>query len=182
MRALLIVGPSGAGKSTLQNRLLHGDGLMRVVTNTTRVRKPSEFNGYDYNFISSREFKELKSSGAFIETTRHNGHSYGILKTEIDAAIELDLSPIMVVTPHAMGIFKDLYADKMDILTVFITAKKDELEMRLNDTKFNDTRDKKLANLDFEMDWVNRFKFDIIIYNNDIAKTISAINKELLKY
>jgi guanylate kinase len=74
----VITAPSGTGKTTLLKPLMAGDPRLRFsISYTTRPRRPSEVDGQDYFFVSPRQFRKLRDSGALAEWVEQFGYGYG---------------------------------------------------------------------------------------------------------
>ena len=74
----VITAPSGTGKTTLLKPLMAADPRLRFsISYTTRPPRPSEVDGQDYFFVSPRQFRRLRDSGALAEWVEQFGYSYG---------------------------------------------------------------------------------------------------------
>lgn len=71
MKPIVIFGPSGAGKSTLERCLVDKYGWEKIISYTTRPKRPNEIDGVDYKFVSKDFFLQMKEDGFFIETSTH---------------------------------------------------------------------------------------------------------------
>jgi guanylate kinase len=81
---IVISAPSGGGKTTVCQRLLAGDPrLTRAVTCTTRPPRPGERDGSDYHFLTTTEFVNRATAGAFLEHAEVHGQRYGTLRAEV---------------------------------------------------------------------------------------------------
>ena len=74
---IILCGKGGAGKDTVSWILQNVYGIPRVVTYTTRPKRPGEKDGFDYHFISEEEFLEKESAGFFAETSETGRNKYG---------------------------------------------------------------------------------------------------------
>lgn len=84
-----LLGPSGVGKTALARILGNlGDNTRRVVTYTTRPKRPEEVSGTDYIFVCEREFADLDRRMVFVETTTYDGHLYGISRESVEDAAD----------------------------------------------------------------------------------------------
>ena len=82
---LVISAPSGAGKTTLISRLLKSDdSFMFSVSTTTRPRRNDEMDGFDYNFVHKKTFRQMIQNDEFIEWAEVYGNYYGTTKKEVD--------------------------------------------------------------------------------------------------
>ena len=74
----VVTAPSGTGKTTLLKPLMAADPRLRFsISYTTRPRRPSEVDGQDYFFVSPRQFRRLRDSGALAEWVEQFGYGYG---------------------------------------------------------------------------------------------------------
>ena len=60
-KILVIVGTSGVGKDTLMNKILekYSDKFKKVVSYTSRKKRPGEREGYNYHYVTKEEFLKL---------------------------------------------------------------------------------------------------------------------------
>jgi guanylate kinase len=90
-RGQLVVmsGPSGTGKTTIKERLRRHPAVTVAVTVTTREPRAGEIPDRDYHFVSREQFLAMQAEGRFAETNDvfGNGHLYGSLRTELEAAL-----------------------------------------------------------------------------------------------
>lgn len=85
---LILTGPTGAGKDTLFAKLQKDNpGMIRVVTTTSRNKRPNESEGNPYYFISRDQFEEMISQGAFFEWVEFRGELYGTQKKTLEEAL-----------------------------------------------------------------------------------------------
>ena len=86
---IIISAPSGTGKTTLckaiQEKIVD---IQWSVSFTTRKKRTIEIDGIDYNFISSKKFKQLVVENKFSEWEIVHGNYYGTSKSSIAKAIE----------------------------------------------------------------------------------------------
>jgi len=97
---VLIMGKSGCGKSTLERGLIYQypDTFKKVVSSTTRIRRPNELHGQDYYFLTQDEYDKTD----FIQTTSFAGRRYGSSVSEYTTPHEC---PILCVVPDSAKIF-----------------------------------------------------------------------------
>lgn len=62
----VIVGPSGSGKTTLSH-IFNDLGVPKVISSTTRLPRPNEEDGKDYNFMTVESFQKSIKNNEFIE-------------------------------------------------------------------------------------------------------------------
>ena len=87
-RVFVVSGPSGGGKTTVVNALLKRmPTLVRSVSVTTRRRRPSERDGFDYRFLSWQTFRRLRSRGALLEWATVHQAFYGTPRATVERAL-----------------------------------------------------------------------------------------------
>jgi len=107
---LVLSGPSGVGKTTIAKRLRGVPGITRVMTTTTRARRPQEVDGRDYRFLSRADFEAEIAAGAFLEHAEIDGNRYGTPKAEIErkiaegALVLVDIDPQGAKSIRALGL------------------------------------------------------------------------------
>lgn len=132
MSSLIIVSaPSGAGKTTLVNKLLEEiDFAKRVITATTRPKRPGEEHGKDYYFLTKEEFERKIEKDEFIEWAKVYDNYYGVLKEELFRIKALNQEAILVVDVQGAKTIREKI--KEDIFSIFILPPSlEELERRL---------------------------------------------------
>lgn len=135
---LVIAGPAGSGKSTLCERMVAEiPGIERVVTATTRPRRPGEIDGVHYHFLDEAAFDERLAHGDFLEWARvHGRYRYGTLRRSI--LEKLVAGTNLVTNVDVQGVRNLQNAAKADpllrraLLAVFVTPPTmEELRRRL---------------------------------------------------
>lgn len=81
---IILTGPASSGKDTIMHRLLRKFPKMkRVISTTTRERRPGEVEGKDYHFVSRERFEQMVKGGKFLEYVEFDGNFYGTAKDEL---------------------------------------------------------------------------------------------------
>lgn len=63
-QVVVIAGPSGSGKNAIIGEIMkHCTNCTRLVTATTRAKRPNEVDGVDYHFLSQEKFDQELSAG-----------------------------------------------------------------------------------------------------------------------
>lgn len=117
---IIVSGPSGVGKGTILRELFASNEfpLVPSVSATTRLPRPGEVDGVDYDFLSREEFLRRKKRGEFLECFEvyAGGAWYGTLRETVDRALargewivlEIDVKgagEVLKVYPDARTIF-----------------------------------------------------------------------------
>jgi guanylate kinase len=131
-RGLLFVvsAPSGTGKTTVVEKLVQvvpDLGLSRSYT--SRVARPGESDGVDYNFITRTRFEEMIAADAFLEWADVFGNFYGTCAD--DAERELKAGRDLVLVIDVQGA-RQVRSRCRDIVSIFVLPPSFEiLEQRL---------------------------------------------------
>ena len=103
-RGLLFVvsAPSGTGKTTVVERLVSVlTDLSLSRSYTSRLARPGETDGVDYNFVSRARFEEMVAADAFLEWADVFGNFYGTCA--IDAERDLSQGKDLVLVIDVQG-------------------------------------------------------------------------------
>lgn len=95
----VVSAPSGAGKSTLLNALRQTPDFIYSVSCTTRLPRPGEIDGEDYQFLTVEDFQRRLVAGEFLESAEVHGNFYGTLRSTVieqlragvDVLIDIDV-------------------------------------------------------------------------------------------
>ena len=100
-RVFVISSPSGGGKTTVVRRLLRRrSGLARSRSVTTRLPRPGERQGRDYQFVSPAAFRRLRRSGALLEWASVHGAYYGTPKPPVMRALAKGRDIVLSIDVH----------------------------------------------------------------------------------
>ncbi|OGH59505.1 MAG: guanylate kinase [Candidatus Magasanikbacteria bacterium RIFCSPHIGHO2_01_FULL_33_34] len=78
---VVISSPSGGGKDTIIAKLMNiFSGSVKLLTTTTRDKRPGDVSGINYNFISKESFEKKIKNNELVEYNNFNGNYYGIEK------------------------------------------------------------------------------------------------------
>jgi guanylate kinase len=171
----MVVAPSGAGKSTLVNALLRQEpDISLSISCTTRLPRPGEEPGREYDFISEEDFLRRQTEGEFLEWAEVHGNYYGTsrlmitdqLARGIDVLLEIDWQGAQQVKKqfaHAIGIF---------ILPPSIEVLEERLKKRGQDAAHIITR--RLLAAGGEI--AHSPEFEYVIINQEFAVALSELN------
>jgi guanylate kinase len=99
-RGLLFVvsAPSGTGKTTVVERLVHVlPDLALSRSYTSRVARPGETDGVDYNFVSRVRFEEMVAADAFLEWADVFGNFYGTCAMDAEHDLSQGRDLVLVI-------------------------------------------------------------------------------------
>lgn len=165
----LIVGKSGSGKDTIVNTLCRDYGFTKVISYTTRPRRPSDAEDA-HIFVSNEEYDRLEHLVA--ETTYH-GNRYCATQAQVDNA------DLYIIDPAGVQFFLDSYHGKKDPVVIYLyidiftqlrrLIKRDGLKLALKRVKVDLKAFKNAAS-----------SADHVLHNKDLNTTVNKI-VEILK-
>lgn len=132
----LVMGKSASGKTTLVDTLVKKYGYNKVVTYTTRPKRPGETEGKDYYFVSKNEFDCMRQNKRFAESKDYHPAvggtwSYGSVIPE--EYLHDKKQHILIVTPAGAEDIKTYFGDAKDYITcIYLYVPENKLEKRLN--------------------------------------------------
>src|SRR5690606_18587025 len=94
-------------------------GLRKVISYTTRGKRPIEEDGQDYHFVGEEEFREAALAGQFVEHLTIHGFQYGIKEQDINTLFSKG-NVYLVLNRHGADILRQKYGDR--VVRIFIYA------------------------------------------------------------
>jgi len=171
----IISAPSGCGKTSLVEALIKKKKNLCVsVSHTTRPPRPDEVNGFNYYFISIKEFEEMINNNAFVEHAivfdNHYGSSTKLIREKLDEGIDVILEidwqgsrQVKENMPNAISIF---------ILPPSKEALLERLKKRAQDNK--QTIQKRMSDAQNQMQHFG--EFDYLVINDDFNSALNDLN------
>src|SRR3989339_2102838 len=84
-KLIIISSPSGGGKDAVINALIKiFPESTRLITTTSRPKRPGNKEGIDYYFISQDDFKNKINNGDFVEYNIYSSNYYGTQKKHLE--------------------------------------------------------------------------------------------------
>lgn len=179
---VLYTGSSGVGKGTLMERLLAADKSIRLsVSNTTRKPREGEIDGVHYNFVTEDEFVDLINKDGYLEYAKYCENYYGTPKQQVDDLLDAGYNVFLEIEVQGGLQVMKKYPD---ILSIFILPPSmDSLERRLRrrGTEDEETIQKRLATAKEEMKYKNRYKYNVVNGDLDVAvdEILDILHKEI---
>jgi guanylate kinase len=171
---LVVTGPSGAGKGTLIRELVERVPEIEVtVSATTRERRRGEEDGREYWFLSDDDFLERVGRGEFLEHVEYvSGRRYGTLRSELERIARRGHLPLLELeTVGALRVKREVPG----AVTIFISARVDELERRLRERATESTGEIgeriALARKQLEQEG----EFDYVIEHDDLDRAVGEL-------
>ena len=186
MKNLIIISaPSGTGKTTLCK------GIRKIfpeikwsISYTTRIRRPNEIDGKDYNFISRNTFDEHIKNKKLAEWENVYGSLYGTAKKTLNDAIKENFFLLLELDVKGALELKKLYPK--NTFSIFIIPPSfEDLKKRLKsrNTESEDVIKIRLKRFEEEINY--KSKFDHIMHNdildiatNELVEIVKKIRRD----
>jgi guanylate kinase len=173
---IVVTGPSGAGKGTLIRELIERvPAVEPTVSATTRNRRPGEEDGREYWFLSPDEFLARIAAGEFLEHVEYvSGHRYGTLRSELERiAGEQKVAVLELETEGALRV----KAAVPGSVTIFVSARVDELERRLRERATESTGEigERIALARRQLEQAG--EFDHIVENDELERAVDELTE-----
>jgi len=171
---LVVTGPSGAGKGTLIRKLVERvPGIEVTVSATTRKQRRGEKDGREYWFLTDEEFLAGVARGDFLEEVEYvSGHRYGTLRSELVRIMDTGHVPLLELeTAGALDVKREVPG----AVTIFISARVDELERRLRERATESTGEigERIAIARKQVEQAG--EFDYVIENDDLERAVGEL-------
>ena len=176
---IVFSAPSGGGKTTIVKKLNEKYPQTIIsVSATTRPKRPNEQEGVDYYFLDRATFEKYIEQGKFLEFEQVHGNYYGTLKEVVERHIsagrvvlfDIDVNGALSIKKHyPQAILIFLKPPSEQVLIERLKKRKTETEASIR---------KRLARLPYE--YAQAEKFDYIVLNDDLEKTIKEVEKIIL--
>ncbi len=122
---ICFMGPSASGKTFVSEKFFGKS--KKIITTTTRKKRPKEKNKVDYYFISHTSFQALMEKKAFLETDEYAGEFYGTRKIEVLKKTKHQVAFAVVTVPGYYALKKQL----QPVIPVYLTIDEQTLITRL---------------------------------------------------
>jgi guanylate kinase len=99
-RGLLFIvsAPSGAGKTTIVERVVECTPRLRMSRSyTSRLPRPGECDGVDYNFVPRPKFEAMIEAGEFLEWAEVFGNLYGTCAVDTERMLASGEDVVLVI-------------------------------------------------------------------------------------
>lgn len=171
----IISGPSGAGEDSIISELEKQLPVERIITTTTRDKRPDEVDGKAYYFISQKEFEEKLAIGEFAEhAQQYNGKLYGVTKTELERVQASGKTGIWKIEYKGVITVKGLYPEIKAIFIKTPTLEMLENRIRRRDNVLDEYIKERM---EYTKEWLKHENiYDYTVINDD-GKLNEAINK-----
>lgn len=181
---IVLTGSSGSGKNTIINEIEKDSQKFKYMpTFTTRDKRPNEIEGRPYFYLSKDEFQNKIKQNEFIEYEYIHNNYYGSSKVILEEFLGQDKVIIKDFGIEGAQNISSKLNDLTPVVKVFLTTNKKELKKRL---KNRGEQQIKLRLKRYKKEQKEMYKFDYLIYNNDLLTTknfiLNLINFEITDF
>ncbi len=177
----ILIGPPSVGKNTLlegvRGRIKN---LGKIISTTTREKRPQEVHGKDKFFLTDKEFDDAIRNDEFIEWQKLHGHKYGVLKKTVNESLDTGMDFIMEIEVLGASKFKEIFGKNVVMIFVLppsFKALKERIQKRGVDNEKGVAV--RLSRSKAEATYL--LKCDCVLVNDDLEETISGLEKIIKK-
>lgn len=172
----IISGPSGAGEDSIIDALVEKMPIERIITTTTRNKRPGEVDGKSYYFVSQEEFEKKLAAGEFAEHAKqYNGNLYGVSKTELERVQESGKIGIWKIEYKGVMTIKNMYPEIIAILINTTTLEVLEGRIRHRDNVSDEYIKERM---EYTKEWLkhtNVYDYVVINENGKLNKAVEKV-------
>jgi guanylate kinase len=175
----IISAPSGAGKTTLVERLVEQTPRLRMSRSyTSRVARPGESNGVDYNFVDRARFESMIRDGEFLEWAEVFGNLYGTRSLDTERVLAEGDDIVLVIDVQGARKVRQL---TIEACTVFVVPPSFAvLEERLR-RRSTDSEEAMARRLRVARDEIVAFaEYDFVVVNAEITSAVDRLRAIVL--
>jgi len=171
----LLVAPSGSGKSTIIDGVISElRDLERIVTNTTRPKRPGEVEGLEYHFVTTEEFERLKEADELAEWQAFYGHQYGSSRARLESAIGRGMD--LIGAYDVLGSLELMSKYPHNAVTIFVLPPSvEELRRRLVERYGAETDEGHVRMERLEMEMSHAYSFRYVVSNVDLREAVRDV-------
>lgn len=151
--------------------------MIRVMTTTTRARRPQEVDGRDYRFLSRAEFEAAAARGEFLEFAEIDGNLYGTPREAIERELAAGRLVLVDIDPQGARSVRDL---KLPAFFVFVAPPSmEELRRRLEGRR-SETPEAVRQRLErAEREMGQKDLYDAVVVNTTVEAAVAEIVAEI---
>lgn len=180
---IVISGPGGVGKDTVAKELVKRTKAIYSISMTTRKMRHNEVEGRDYFFVDVKTIEDNIENNGILEYTFFNGNYYGTPSKFVFDNINNGNDVIGVLDIQGAINIEKIYPEAVSIFLMPPSFEELENRIRTRGTDSEEVINERLAIAKEEIK--NSDKYDYIVINNNIDKTVNEIidiiNKEKSK-
>jgi guanylate kinase len=173
-RLYVVSAPSGTGKTTVVERLVQRmPDLALSRSYTSRVARPGESDGVDYNFVTRTRFEQMVHADEFLEWAEVFGNLYGTCATDVERHIAEGRDMVLVIDVQGARQVRQRYKDTVGVFV--LPPSFDVLEQRLRG-RSKDPEEAMQRRLRTARNEVAAFiEYDYVIVNDELDACVERL-------
>jgi len=185
-KIIIISGTTASGKTSVVEKYLENTNLpfARIITCTTRHKRPNEKNGKDYHFFTDEKFDQAIANDEFLEWAHVHKKRYGTPKKSVQEELAKGNNVILIIDVQGALNIKE---NNPEAILIFIkTENFDQIKERIisRENKIPDDLETRLESAKKELALANEYNYQIINKENKLDEAATelneVINRELL--
>lgn len=178
---IIVSGSAGVGKNTVITHILENNPNIKLMqTCTTRAPRSTDKDMHSpYIYVEREDFENKIKNGELFEYEEIHQNFYGVLNSSIDKIIKKDCHYIKDIGVLGQTKLTQALKGKATVLSIFLTAPKDELIKRLKNRGDHDI-DLRISRMEFELSYAKNY--DVVIENINLEKTLKKVDSLIKKY
>ena len=172
----IISAPSGAGKTTLAEQLAQRTPHLKLSRSyTSRLARPGEIDGVDYNFVSRERFEVMAAAGEFLEWADVFGNLYGTALADVQALLDQGQDVVLVIDVNGA---RQVKKRDVDHTAIFVMPPSFQaLEQRLRG-RSKDTEEQMQRRLSTARAEASSYDdYDYVVVNDDLESTVVRLQE-----
>ena len=147
--------------------------LVYSVSTTTRLRRPDEVDGVDYNFVRDDEFDRLVKENRFLEWAVVHGHRYGTPSAFVEESLRQGNVVLLEVDVRGGEKVMKLYPDHLSVFLLPPSFEVLEERLRGRGTEAEEEMAKRLDRAREEMAHLDRYTYRVI--NDSLEEAVEKL-------
>ncbi|MBQ3494877.1 MAG: AAA family ATPase [Clostridia bacterium] len=178
---IIVSGSAGVGKNTVITEILKKFKNVELMkTCTTRAKRSTDESMQSpYIYLSKEEFESKIKNGELFEHEEIHQNFYGVLNSSLDEIAKKEKHYIKDIGVLGQQNIKRALEKRAHVLSIFLTAPKDELIARLKKRGDHDI-DLRISRMEFELEHASNY--DVVIENLNLEKTIKKVESLIKKH
>src|SRR5579872_5287380 len=176
-RIVIVSGPAGVGKTTICEQLLKRPNFVRSISVTTRVARPNEREGIDYEFWNKVAFEKSRDEGVFLEWAVYDGNYYGTRRAPVEEKLRQNKNVILNIEVQGAAQIRKL---GLPVVSFFLRPPSMEvLRQRIARPGLSpEVIERRMRTAEVEIGRANEYDYQIV--NDEIGTTVDEIVQALI--
>lgn len=176
---IILIGKTASGKDSVAHFLVNNCGFNRIITYTTRPKRPYEKDGIQYHFITKENFLDKVAHGFFLEhkeyETSFGTWYYGSAKEDYENAAK---NTLIILTPSGYLDFLSL-CKATPHTSIYLNVSEETIRKRLTHRgDDNEEIERRIKSDNSDFAYVESM-VDYVVCNEN--KSIENVAKEIVK-